>query len=83
MMTASPMLRRKEGNAQSLCHTWSKKFMEAGKRLLAGDTARGDSSGLRRPREAAGDNFVRGNILYHDRITAIAERVHGAPISLL
>jgi transposase len=31
---------RKEGIAQSLYYTWSKKFMEAGKRRLAGDTAR-------------------------------------------
>ena len=33
-------LCRKEGIAQSLCYTWSKEFMEAGKRRLAGDTAR-------------------------------------------
>ena len=30
----------KEGIAQSLYYTWSKEFMEAGKRRLAGDTAR-------------------------------------------
>ena len=33
-------LCRKEGLAQSLYYTWSKEFMEAGKRRLAGDTAR-------------------------------------------
>ena len=33
-------LCRKEGIAQSLIYTWSKEFMEAGKRRLAGDTAR-------------------------------------------
>jgi transposase len=33
-------LYRKEGIAQSLYYTWSKEFMEAGKRRLAGDTAR-------------------------------------------
>ena len=33
-------LCRKEGIAQSLFYTWSKEFMEAGKRHLAGDTAR-------------------------------------------
>jgi len=33
-------LCRKEGIAQSLYYVWSKKFMEAGKRRLAGDTAR-------------------------------------------
>jgi len=33
-------LCRKEGIAQSLYYTWSNEFMEAGKRRLAGDTAR-------------------------------------------
>ncbi len=33
-------LCRKEGIAQSLYYTWSKEFMESGKRRLAGDTAR-------------------------------------------
>src|SRR3954449_3192621 len=33
-------LCRKEGIAQSLYYTWSKEFMEAGKRRLAGDTVR-------------------------------------------
>ena len=33
-------LCRKEGIAQSLYYTWSTEFMEAGKRRLAGDTAR-------------------------------------------
>ena len=45
-------LCRKEGIAQSLYYTWSKEFMEAGKRRLAGDTARpastGEVKGLRR-----------------------------------
>jgi len=31
---------RREGIAQSLYYVWSKEFMEAGKRRLAGDTAR-------------------------------------------
>ena len=31
-------------NAQSLYYTWSKEFMEAGKRRLAGDTARAATS---------------------------------------
>src|SRR5881398_207891 len=38
-------LCRKEGIAQSLYYTWSKEFMEAGKRRLAGDTARAATSG--------------------------------------
>lgn len=33
-------LCHKEGIAQSLYYTWSKEFMEAGKRRLAGNTAR-------------------------------------------
>ena len=32
-------LCRREGIAQSLYYTWSKEFLEAGKRRLAGDTA--------------------------------------------
>jgi len=38
-------LCRKEGIAQSLYYTWSKEFMEAGKRRLAGDTARAANTG--------------------------------------
>jgi transposase len=33
-------LCRHEGIAESLYHAWSKEFLEAGKRRLAGDTAR-------------------------------------------
>ena len=32
-------LCRREGIAESLYYTWSKKFLEAGKKRLAGDTA--------------------------------------------
>lgn len=38
-------LCRKEGIAQSLYYTWSKEFIEAGKRRLAGDTARAATTG--------------------------------------
>ena len=38
-------LCRKEGIAQGLYYTWSKEFMEAGKRRLAGDTARAATTG--------------------------------------
>ena len=41
---SSAELCRKEGIAQSLYYTWSKEFMEAGKRRLAGDTARAATS---------------------------------------
>ena len=38
-------LCRSEGIAESLYYTWSKEFLEAGKRRLAGDTARAATSG--------------------------------------
>jgi len=48
-------LCRREGIAQSLCYTWSKDFMEAGKRRLAGDTARAaTSNGVKDLRREAG-----------------------------
>lgn len=45
-------LCRREGIAQGLYYTWSKEFLEAGKKRLSGDTERqatsGDVTGLRR-----------------------------------
>jgi transposase len=38
-------LCRREGIAESLYYTWSKEFLEAGKRRLAGDTARAATCG--------------------------------------
>lgn len=38
-------LCRQEGIAQSLYYSWSKEFLEAGKKRLAGDTARQANSG--------------------------------------
>ena len=38
-------LCRREGIAQNLYYTWSKEFLEAGKRRLAGDTARAATTG--------------------------------------
>jgi transposase len=38
-------LCRREGIAQSLYYSWSKEFLEAGKKRLAGDTSREASSG--------------------------------------
>lgn len=37
-------LCRREGIAQSMYYGWSKEFLEAGKRRLAGDTARAATS---------------------------------------
>src|ERR1700709_1098215 len=56
-------LCRREGIAQSMYYGWSKEFLEAGKRRLAGDTARaatpGEVKDLRREasalKEGAGD----------------------------
>jgi transposase len=64
-------LCRKEGIAQSLYYTWSKEFMEAGKRRLAGDTARaattGEVQGLRREtralKEAVADLTLENRLL--------------------
>lgn len=45
-------LCRREGIAQGLYYTWSKDFLEAGKRRLSGDTERqattGEVTGLKR-----------------------------------
>src|SRR5579863_10663915 len=38
--TSIAELCRREGIAESLYYSWSKEFLEAGKRRLAGDTAR-------------------------------------------
>ena len=38
-------LCRQEGIAQGLYYTWSKEFLEAGKKRLAGDTAREANTG--------------------------------------
>jgi transposase len=64
-------LCRKEGIAQSLYYTWSKEFMEAGKRRLAGDTARAATTGevqdLRREaralKEAVADLTLENRLL--------------------
>src|SRR5512147_2640763 len=38
-------LCRREGIAEGLYYSWSKEFLEAGKRRLAGDTARAATNG--------------------------------------
>ena len=49
-------LYRREGMASSMYYGWSKEFLEAGKRRLAGDTTRAATSdevkGLRRETQA-------------------------------
>tara|TARA_B100000809_G_scaffold185572_1_gene183666 strand:+ start:82 stop:465 length:384 start_codon:yes stop_codon:yes gene_type:complete len=55
-------LCRREGIAQSLYYKWSKDFMEAGKRRLAGDIVRQANDVLRQQRQwhatIVGDNAI-------------------------
>lgn len=57
-------LCRREGIAQSLYYVWSKEFLEAGKRRLAGDTARAATTdevkGLRREAGALKEAVASG-----------------------
>ena len=49
-------LCRREGIAESLYYNWSKEFLEAGKKRLAGDTARAATSDeVKALRKQAGD----------------------------
>ena len=48
-------LCRREGIAEGLYYSWSKEFLEAGKKRLAGDTGRQATSG-----EVKGLRLVRG-----------------------
>ena len=64
-------LCRREGIAESLYYSWSKEFLEAGKKRLAGDTARQASSGevkdLRREmrdlKEALAEQMLENRLL--------------------
>src|SRR5690606_5602906 len=60
-------LCRREGIAQSLYYSWSKEFLEAGKKRLAGDTARQATSGevkdLRRSEEHTSELQSRENLV--------------------
>ena len=64
-------LCRREGIAQGLYYTWSKEFLEAGKRRLSGDTERqatsGEVSGLKREmrdlKEVVADLTLENRIL--------------------
>ena len=64
-------LCRREGIAQGLYYTWSKEFLEAGKKRLSGDTERqatsGEVSGLKREmrdlKEVVADLTLENRIL--------------------
>ena len=54
--TSIAELCRREGIAESMYYSWSKEFLEAGKRRLAGDTARAATSDeVKALRKQAGD----------------------------
>ena len=62
-------LCRREGIAESLYYSWSKEFLEAGKRWLAGDTERSANTGevkeLRREmREQGMLTFQKGKVVF-------------------
>lgn len=64
-------LCRREGIAESLYYSWSKEFLEAGKKRLAGDTARQADSGevkalraeARDLKEALADQMLENRLL--------------------
>ena len=64
-------LSRREGIAQGLYYTWSKEFLEAGKKRLSGDTERqataGEVTGLKREmrdlKEVVADLTLENRIL--------------------
>jgi len=54
--TPIPELCRREGIAESMYYSWSKEFLEAGKRRLAGDTTRAATTDeVKQPRRDAQD----------------------------
>src|SRR6202030_236244 len=60
-------LCRREGIAASMYYGWSKEFLEAGKRRLAGDTARAATSGdLERQIDAFVEHY--NHVRYHESI---------------
>ncbi len=70
-------LCRREGIAQSLYYSWSKEFLEAGKKRLSGDTARQATSSevkdLRREasdlKEALAETLLENRLLKKSMIT--------------
>ena len=67
-------LCRREGIAESLYYSWSKEFLEAGKKRLSGDTARQASSGDT-ARQASSGEVKDLRRERHDFKEALAEQV--------
>ena len=71
-------LCRREGIAESLYYSWSKEFLEAGKKRLSGDTARQASSGevkdlrheMRDLKEALAEQVLENRLLKKSMIGA-------------
>lgn len=71
-------LCRREGIAESLYYSWSKDFLEAGKKRLAGDTARQANTGevkalraeMRDLKEALAEQMVENRLLKKSMIGA-------------
>ena len=76
-------LCRREGIAESLYYSWSKEFLEAGKKRLAGDTARAATSGeVKDLRREVGDMKVLVADLTLERMEELQRlepRGHGNP----
>jgi len=81
-------LCRREGIAESMYYAWSKEFMEAGKKRLAGDTERQASSGevkdLRREmgalKELVADLTVENCLLKESSYGAEGDRERDTPL---
>ena len=70
-------LCRREGIAESLYYAWSKEFLEAGKRRLAGDTARAattDEVGARTLKEVVAEQALELRLLKKSMIAAGDDR---------
>ena len=74
-------LCRREGIAESLYYTWSKEFLEAGKKRLAGDTARAATSDeVKVLRKEARDLLVFGVAVDAEKPASLLQSDH-QPIS--
>ena len=80
-------LCRREGIAESLYYSWSKEFLEAGKKRLSGDTARQASSGevkelrheMRDLKEALAEQVLENRLLKKSMIGDGGDSERGTP----
>ena len=84
-------LCRREGIAQGLYYTWSKDFMEAGKKRLCGDTARQATTSevtdlkheMRDLKEVVADLTLEFRVLKKSVINHLTDRIRGFTVLLL